>query len=1020
MINKLSGYTAWELMERHGMDVNEYWPRELLDLVGKRFILKIYFSDYNINNNNHTYRCDAVNDDPEFIKHFKDGFMQDEDSKDDFTTPANKIKVNNFTNDSLNRVLEMPPPSIEIGASGSGSVSGSKVNNFTDNSLNRVFEMRTPSTEMGASRSASGSGSKRVFIYLDEIDSEDEVEGCNSLNIQKIGNHNGTENYANPNVAYTSTGPEKISSSNKLDLNITSITAGAVRGRTRTPTQVSPLSKGNDIFVTESTRIKSTPRPRGRPRLTNLSTCTQFQNVTPVGSLTFKSTIDNGTVTDKQSFNKTAAKGKSIRQKHESRFMSQTPVTFDLESPSTKQVRLSCHQSSLLTSDRRQELKGKMATRQFSCSGTQFQNVTPVGSLTFKSTIDNGKSVRQKHESRFISQTPITFDLESPSTKQVRLSSHRSSLLTSDRRHELKGKMATRQSARRINFTESVHTKDKKEKNINLLEFLKRVCEEQPINVPTHTHCVVVEVRFAFTSMGGKQDTSVNVGQGPYCYRLHGENYHLAGPLLPADGKPAKFAQLNGESSSSRNKELDNQLTIDIRDLLDEINPLVQDFRIAGERIRSSYDEKKISFRLIGTRQRDGRPYNLPTASEVAALIVGDFDSTEHKRDIILHCQDGDFKRISELHPSYLALHYPLFFPYGEDNYRSDIFHEGQFIVDAYTMIESERLTFNRKNDKDLRSETYSKLATLVQNSDSGVKLRGKKVILNSNFTGSPLVYPIEFQKRGLSHCHILLWLKTEDKITTTRKIDEYISTEIPNKDEDPELYQLVTDHMMHGPCGADNPSCPCTIEYKCTKKFPRQFNETTVIDDSGYALYKRRNDGNIIKKSGTDLHNGYVVPYNPGLLRRYQAHINVDRCNQVIFDATESIDYVVDKSSVNETKFKSWMELNQTDPFARTLLYVEIPKFYVWNQKQRIWTRRKQVRGPMEWDDLKKVDDVLYPTYRDACYARGLLQDDKEYIDGILEASLWGMGDYLRSIFVMLIMTDSMSWPKIVWEKRR
>ncbi|GKD58231.1 replication protein A 70 kDa DNA-binding subunit B, partial [Tanacetum coccineum] len=131
-------------------------------------------------------RCDAVNDDPEFIKHFKDGFMQDEDSKDDFTTPANKIKVNNFTDDSLNRVLEMPPPSIEIGASGSGSVSGSKVNSFTDNSLNRVFKMRAPSTEMGASRSASGFGSKRVFIYLDEIDSEDEVEGCNSSNIPKI------------------------------------------------------------------------------------------------------------------------------------------------------------------------------------------------------------------------------------------------------------------------------------------------------------------------------------------------------------------------------------------------------------------------------------------------------------------------------------------------------------------------------------------------------------------------------------------------------------------------------------------------------------------------------------------------------------------------------------------------------------------------------------------------------------------------------------------------------------------
>jgi hypothetical protein len=49
---------------------------------------------------------------------------------------------------------------------------------------------------------------------------------------------------------------------------------------------------------------------------------------------------------------------------------------------------------------------------------------------------------------------------------------------------------------------------------------------------------------FAFTSMGGKQDKSVNVGRGPYCYRIEGQNLHKIGTLLPEKGKPPKFAQL--------------------------------------------------------------------------------------------------------------------------------------------------------------------------------------------------------------------------------------------------------------------------------------------------------------------------------------------------------------------------------------------------------------------------------------------------------------------------------------------
>ena len=61
-----------------------------------------------------------------------------------------------------------------------------------------------------------------------------------------------------------------------------------------------------------------------------------------------------------------------------------------------------------------------------------------------------------------------------------------------------------------------------------------------------------------------------------------------------------------------------------------------------------------------------------------------------------------------------------------------------QFIVDAYTMVESERMSFIKNQNNELRSENYSKLSKLVKEGDTGIKLRGKRVILPSSFTGSP------------------------------------------------------------------------------------------------------------------------------------------------------------------------------------------------------------------------------------------------------------------------------------------
>jgi hypothetical protein len=49
-----------------------------------------------------------------------------------------------------------------------------------------------------------------------------------------------------------------------------------------------------------------------------------------------------------------------------------------------------------------------------------------------------------------------------------------------------------------------------------------------------------------------------------------------------------------------------------------------------------------------------------------------------------------------------------------------------------------------------------------------------------------------EFQKRSLPHEHILIILEDKNKFHTPEKIDQCISAEIPNPEQEPELYKKV------------------------------------------------------------------------------------------------------------------------------------------------------------------------------------------------------------------------------------
>ncbi|KAJ1257558.1 hypothetical protein BS78_10G005300 [Paspalum vaginatum] len=497
---------------------------------------------------------------------------------------------------------------------------------------------------------------------------------------------------------------------------------------------------------------------------------------------------------------------------------------------------------------------------------------------------------------------------------------------------------------------------------------------------------------------------------------------------------------ISASRSADGKSPLDPNIVAGLQSMLDNNNVLAQSFRMARERFKN-LDFHDYALKLISDRNRSGT-HGLPAANEVAALVVKDPTDEAEGRDIIVEFKDVGPKRISEIHPKFMAMQYPLLFPYGEDGYTVNIPYQEkdgvtykrnnvtlleynsyhlhprpgesmslltsghlslQFWVDVYTCIEQNTLNWIRHNQGKLRTELYSGLQDAIERGDTRTEQVGKRILLPSSFTGSirnkvqnfqdamaicrwagypnlfitftcnakwpeiqymldetgskqkpsdrpeivdrvfmiklrellrdivegkrfgetkSVIYTIEFQKRGLPHAHILIFLKDKSKCHDPTNIDEIISAEIPDKDNDPEAYAAVENYMMHGPCGDANIKSPCMVDNKCTKHFPKSFNSETTIDEEGFPVYRRRDNGRQIQKAKTTLDNRYVVPYNRDLLVKFQAHINVEWCNRsrsikYLFKYIhKGVDYVVgmlqkkDNSKNDVDEIKRYLEM--------------------------------------------------------------------------------------------------------------
>ena len=106
-------------------------------------------------------------------------------------------------------------------------------------------------------------------------------------------------------------------------------------------------------------------------------------------------------------------------------------------------------------------------------------------------------------------------------------------------------------------------------------------------------------------------------------------------------------------------------------------------------------------------------------------------------------------------------------------------------------------------------------------------------------------VHVIEFKKHGIPHCNMLIILREEDKLRDSSDIDNIISAEIPDENDEPELFEIVKSCMIHGSL---NPNYVCMQNGVCKKKFPKEFREETLENVNGYPPYKRRNNGRTVR----------------------------------------------------------------------------------------------------------------------------------------------------------------------------
>ncbi|KAI2497708.1 helicase [Fragilaria crotonensis] len=167
-----------------------------------------------------------------------------------------------------------------------------------------------------------------------------------------------------------------------------------------------------------------------------------------------------------------------------------------------------------------------------------------------------------------------------------------------------------------------------------------------------------------------------------------------------------------------------------------------------------------------------------------------------------------------------------------------------------------------------------------------------------------------------------------------------------------------------------------------------------------------------------------------------------------VVFEENETVAQVLARGPPC-TQLTAWLDLNRHDQYARQFLYHDIPQHYTWKSAgvEKCWVRRSNhrqtfptvsrlysaspssgeryflrrmltvVKGATSFEALRTVDDVLCPTFQDACRTLGLLDDDTEWHRAMQEATQTLSPARLRRLFAIILFNCDVSDPRSLYD---